>query len=280
MRSFIKLFILIWFLRLVVPAYAIITFGARAEALGGASVALADLSSAQQNIAAFSQVKTTGVTFSSQNKFLVPGFAFNSFALALPTTRYGTFAFSANYFGFDLYNQTKLGIGYARLFGEAFSAGVQFNYFSTALGDIYGSAATMTVEAGIQYKVNKYINIGAHINNPGHAYVSKTLQEHLPVALSLGFSVAFSSKTSIVLALEKSVDSSPVYKGGLEYHILNPFCLRMGLKQQAPMHKGFSYPELSFGFGLKYRKYTIDFVSAWHTVLGMSPGITISYVFK
>jgi len=60
-------------------------------------------------------------------------------------------------------------------------------------------------------------------------------------------------------------------KGGIEYNPTSLIYIRVG---------GSSYPtQAAFGLGVNYNGLKIDISSAYHSILGLSPQIGLSYAF-
>jgi hypothetical protein len=91
---------------------------------------------------------------------------------------------------------------------------------------------------------------------------------------------SFSSKVQFVLDIEKSIDQKPALKGGVEYKVLRPLSLRIGCRHQFTKEIGPAFPVLCSGFGLISKNFSLDVANTWHPVLGISPSLTFSYVFK
>jgi hypothetical protein len=253
--------------------------GARADGLGGAGTALNDFGTAGQNTVAFAFVKHVAAAITIQNAYFISGLSSYSIAMACPFKKVGSFGFQANYFGYVLFNQTKLGLAYAKSFGENLSAAMQFNYLQTSIGDGYGSGDAITIEGGLQYKITKKLTLGLHLYNPLKSKISNLNIEALPVLFQMGIAFNFSQKGLIVLETEKDIAFKAIFKTGVEYELLKSFSLRLGLSHQPAASPGTNYSVASFGFGLKIKQVNLDMASAWHSVLGFKPKITLCYKF-
>ena len=246
--------------------------GARSAGLANASVTFSDLWSSFHNQAGLADLKdvTAGVYF--ENKFLISDLSLKGLAVAIPTTKSGTFALSVTQFGGSLYSEKKAGIGYGKKLSETFSAGVQLDYLSTYIAEDYGTRNSFAVEAGFIAEPIKNLKLGAHLFNPNKAKVAEYADERIPVILRFGASYKFSEKVIISVEEEKDIDLQSVFKAGLEYHVMEAFYLRGGIA---------SNPSLSsFGFGLNINKFVVDFTTSWHQQLGFTPQFALSYVFK
>ncbi|HEY1039312.1 MAG TPA: hypothetical protein VGF30_07915 [Bacteroidia bacterium] len=245
--------------------------GARSAALGGASVTLSDVYSAQNNQAGLGFLSNIAVGAYYENRFLLKQLSYSSFVGALPIKR-GTFGLTYTGFGYSAFRQSKLGLGYGMKLGNSFSAGVQLNYLSYRLGDaFYGKASTFCVEMGLQGKLSKNVIVAAHLYNPNRAKITEYNNEKLPSQLKFGLQYIFSKQLMIVAEAEKGSYTNVNFKGGVEYAPAKEFYLRAGMS---------SYPvQTSFGVGVKLESLKFDLSSSYHNILGFSPQVGLSYVF-
>ena len=246
------------------------TSGARSSALGGNSITQHDVFSVQNNQAGLGFVKTTSVGAFFENRFLVKQLNHSSFLAAIPVKK-GTFGISYNGFGYTQFKQDKFGIAYGILLSENFSVGVQLNYHSLRLGDIYGKTNALTAALGFQGKLSKQVTVAAHVLNPNRTKLADYNNERMPSAIKLGIQYAYSEKLNLQLEADKNSNSKLNFKGGVEYMPAQDFYLRFGVT---------SNPNLfSFGTGFKINSIKIDISSSYHSVLGFSPQVALHSTF-
>jgi hypothetical protein len=244
--------------------------GGRSSAMGSASVSVSDFWSVHNNqagIAGFTN-KAAGIYF--ENRFMMKELSRKVAAFVLPS-RSGVFGVSYINFGSTLYNETKIGLAFARSFGSNFAAGIQLDYLNTHLSENYGNHAAFTFEAGIQARVNKNLAIGAHLFNPLNAKLSGETDERIPAIIRLGASYNFSEELLLTGELEKNIDFKTRIKSGIEYRVVKQAFVRAGITTNPSTY--------TFGFGLDLKKLKADFASTVHQVLGYSPQLSISYYF-
>lgn len=246
------------------------TVGARAAALGGASVTLADVYSAQNNQAGLGFVKNISAGAYYENRFLLKQLGYSSLTAAMPIKK-GTFGLAFNSFGYSAFRQSKLGLGYGMKLSENFSAGVGLNYLSYTIGDIYGKASAFSVELGLQGKLSKQVTVAAHVYNPNRAKITEYNNEKIPSTLKFGIQYTFSKQLLILAEAEKSTYTNINFKGGVEYAPAKEFFIRAGMN---------SYPtQAAFGIGVNLDGLKVDLSSSYHNILGFSPQVGLSYVF-
>ncbi len=246
-------------------------FGGRGAGMGNATVTLYDFWAMSYNQAGLSRLKnpTAGVFF--ENRFLVKELSFGAAAFAIPVNA-GVVGASFTYFGFEYYNETKVGLAYARDFGERFSFGVQLNYQNTGIGESYGNQGNLTFEGGAIFHILPQLAIGMHVFNPLRAKVGDFADERIPTVFKTGLGYTFSDKAMAILEIEKSLNHEPIVKAGIEYRIIEPIYIRGGI--------GTNPSTNSFGFGLNLGNLQLDMATNYHYVLGYSPQVSFIYHFK
>ena len=245
--------------------------GARTQGMGGCGAALRnDFWGVQNNQAALAELETMQFGVFYETRFLLSELGMKAFAAGLPT-RFGTFGLNVNSFGYSLYGESKAGLAYARKLGERFFMGVQLDYFSTRIGENYGSSSTIGGEIGIMAEPVKNLTIGLHLFNPTRSRLSGNLVEHLPTIMRFGMSYKFSERVFVIGEAEKDIDYKASFRAGIEYRPMEEFYIRAGAA---------SGPELvSMGFGVALKKFRLDVATSFHSVLGLSPSIGLQYGF-
>lgn len=245
--------------------------GARSSAMGGASVALSDFWSLQNNQAglAFYNQLSAGAYY--ENRFLTKELSLKSGGVVLPTNS-GVFGLKLSYFGFSQYNESKFGLAYARRLSEKIAVGIQLDYLLASFGNDYGKKGIVTFEIGFLSKINDHLSLGAYIFNPINAKVADYADERLPANIRLGASYAFDDKLMVTAEVEKDTEFDPMAKFGIEYRIIEEIYVRGGIATNPGLY--------SFGFGLNLKNLKLDFSSSIHQVLGYSPQISMIYRIK
>jgi hypothetical protein len=246
-------------------------FGGRAAGMGNAAVTLYDFWAVSHNQAGLASVKRPAAGVYFENRYQVKELSLGAGAFVLPVSS-GVFGASFTYFGFELYNETKVGLAYARHFGERFSAGIQLNYHYTGIGEDYGNEGNLTVEMGIIYRITSHLSLGAHLFNPGQAKIGDYADERIPTIFRTGLAWTFSEKVMLVAETEKNINDPAMFRAGVEYRIIAPLYLRGGIGTHPASN--------SFGFGLVLGNLNIDFATSFHYVLGYSPQLSFIYHFR
>ena len=255
--------------------------GGRAGAMGNATVAFSDFWSVYNNQAGLSRIESITAGINYQNRFLVKELGHNAAGFVLPT-KTGVFGASMQYFGYSLFNETKIGLAYARSFGEKFSTGIQLDYFSRHIAEGYGNASAFTFELGIQTLVSEGVILGVHIFNPVQSGYSGIDSDQIPTVFTLGILYEITDEVLIMVESEKDLDYKPLLRSGLEYRLVEQVCFRLGFSTLPSREgeSGFSAANLfTFGFGYEWNNLVTDLSASIHQTLGWSPGISLYYKF-
>jgi len=245
--------------------------GGKSTAMAGASVTNRDIWSAFNNQAGLASIRNVSAGLIYENKFLLKELGSKAGVFALPVST-GTFALSFSQFGFNLYNENKIGLAYAMPLGRNFTAGVQLDYLLTQLAEDYGHKGLFTFEIGLMAKLSEKMYMGAQIYNPARVKLTDYVEERIPSYISFGMTYIFSKSVNLVAEAEKDINYKPVFRMGVEYEFVKNVYVRTGLA---------SNPSLfSFGFGVNVKKFKIDFGSSRHNALGYSPAISLMYNFN
>lgn len=242
--------------------------GARSNGLGNISILHTDFWSAENNPAALGFQEDWGAGFSYESPYTINNLSYRSGVFAYPTSN-GAFGLSVGQFGYQLYNENKVGLSYGQRLSKTFALGVQLNYLSTKVGEGYGSNSALSGSVGLMAFVNEEITLAAVVVNPNQAKLSTFQDERYPTLLKLGLGYQFSTKVSLLSEVMKDIDYDAIAKVGVEYKALDIIHFRLGYA---------SNPALStFGFGLNYKDFTVDFASGFHSTLGFTPQFSISF---
>src|ERR1035438_7204661 len=129
------------------PAGEYSTIGGRAAGMGFTSVSIADPWSVFNNPAGLSSLYKFSAGIYFENRFLMKELSLKAVYLDIPV-KAGTFGLSCQEFGFNLYNEMKVGLAYGKKLGKSFSAGVQLDYLRIHLAEDLGTKNLFRSEFG------------------------------------------------------------------------------------------------------------------------------------
>lgn len=242
--------------------------GARAIGMGFTGLTFKDVHAVFSNAAGLATLDRASVTAFGEQRFLVEELGTYSFGVALPTNA-GTFGLGVQHFGFEGYNEQRIGLAYARPLSEKLSIGGQFLALNTQIQE-YGSRLALTFAVGLQYQILPKLELATHINSP--ARVEEANGTFLPTVLSVGARYTPSDNVAILLEAEKDIDYPVRTKIGIEYQVADPFYLRFGVATHP------ATVTLGIGYQIADRLW-FDVASGYHEILGFSPAAGIHYKF-
>jgi hypothetical protein len=241
--------------------------GARPIGMGGAFVAIADNAWAIIfNPAGLAQLRGDEIAaFYSPQPFGMIELSLASFALAHPTS-FGEVGLSVNRFGFDLYREVSGILSYANSYRDVFSFGINLTYNSLAIKN-YGSASAIGVDVGILATVTRGLHWGffaANVNAPSIGQA----KERLPQIYASGLS--FSPADGLLLGLDviKDIRYPALLRAGLEYRLVDPVSLRVGV--------GNNPTKFSSGLGIHFSFVHFDYAMTTHPDLGLSHQFSVA----
>ncbi len=253
------------------PAGERVPAGARAQAMGGASVASGDFWALFNNQAGTAWFTGIHIGMSFENRFLLPALTQEYLGLAV-ALKAGTFGIAVNRFGNNQYNELKAGLSFSRKFGHKFSVGVQLHYLRLSINHDYGNKNLISCEIGLMYQAGKHLWLGVQLLNPIPVVVTDSPAEHLPSTFCIGMVYQFSDSFSGLIETEKDFNNPLIIRTGAEYHFARPAYVRVGMST--------SPVSFTFGAGLEFGRFRFDIASGYHQALGFSPSGSIIYTFK
>lgn len=222
------------------------------------------------NQGALAAAKKLSAGVYSERRFLLKALSSYSAALVLPTTS-GNFGLKGDYFGEADYNESSIGLAYARALGTKVAVGVQFNYVGLKAAG-YGSASTLNFDAGFVLHLTTQLNAGLHVYNPVAASWGKEGVEKLPSVYAMGLGYDVSPQVYIGAEAEKIEDQSIGVNAGLHYQIANRLITRIGVQSATSSYY--------FGFGVQLKDFRLDATVSLHPYLGTTPGLLLLYSSK
>ena len=238
--------------------------------LGAYSLQHVDPFSFTANQAALAQLKNHGLGLYAERRFLLSELN-NYTAVAGVTTQSGNFGLKANYSGFSEYNETQIGLAYARKLGTKLDIGAQFNYNGIRIAG-YGNSSAISFEIGSILHISEKLHTGIHINNPIGGEFGKDQQEKLPAVYSLGLGYDASEKFFASFEVEKEEDQPVNVNAGIQYRFIPQLMARAGMSS--------STSSAWLGIGLLIRSFRLDVTASYHSQLGVTPGLLMIFQFN
>lgn len=261
---------LLWLLLGLVPTILTAqgTIGARSFALGQTGTALKDDSWSLFHNPSLLRTDKPTVSFYGMR---YAGFTeITDVAATLSTSNgLGTFAGGLHRYGFELFSETRFNFGYKNSLHQ-FHYGILVNYMHVAQGGGYGSARTVSIDAGLAAEISQRLLLGTMITNLNQATYGNT-DEGLARELSIGLSY--------------SLNDSLLFSGDLVKDVRFPLSLRTGIEfnpvPQLYARSGISTEPVTWtlGFGFEADNLFVNIAIQRHEILGMSPAMDFGMHF-
>jgi hypothetical protein len=251
------------------------TRGARAAALGNASVTLSDVWAVGNNAAGLGQLSRPVVGAYAENRYLLSALNTVAVAAAMPLgvvendkAQNGVVGVELQRFGGKLYNEQRVGAGYGYR-GGLVSVGARVDMLQLSIEGL-GSRRAVALSLGGQAElIPKRLVFGAYLYNLNQAKLTDYQDERVPTVLKAGLSYRPTAKVSFNIETEKDVEQDADFKAGLEYRAIEKLALRAGFRTLTE--------ETTGGLGFQAGALQIDYAAAWHAALGLSQHVGISF---
>lgn len=265
-RKFLLLFFgLIYALSQYKDLNAQAVLGARELAMGQATTALPHSSwSVFANPAMMSGEEST-VSFFGVRYFGLAEITDLAASVTYPT-KIGVLAAGAHRYGYDLFNESRLRVGYKHAI-SGFHYGVVLNYSHVVQGGGYGSAGALGIDIGLAATILPELWIAAKATNINQPTYGSLNDEELPRNLSVGLSYRLSDIALFSTEVFKDVRFPIAYRGGIDVNIIGGLAGRAGITT--------SPQTFSAGFGYISSIWSASVAVQRHenNVLGYSPAV-------
>ncbi len=236
----------------------------------GAYSSHSDVFSFTSNQAALAQLPAFAAGIYGERRFLLNELGHYHAVVALPTHS-GNFGVKTRYFGFSDYNETQVGLAYARKLGNTGAIGAQFNYnVIKAAG--YGKASAVSFEAGTIFHITDKLHTGFHISNPVGGKFGEDQKEKLTSAYTMGFGYDASEIFSLDIEITKEEEQPVNADMGIQYKFSSALWARAGIST--------AVSSAWFGVGFNLQSFRLDVAAAYHPQLGITPGLLLLFVFN
>ncbi|MCW3080815.1 hypothetical protein [Segetibacter sp.] len=242
----------------------------RYAAPGAYSNNFSDIFSATANQASIASLKTGAFGVYGERRFMLNDLASYTAIIAAPTPT-GTFGLQVDYFGSSFFNETELGIIYARKISSAIDIGAKFNYHTIKVAG-YGNVSVFNFDIGAIFHLTEKLISGVHVYNPTSSKLGKTATEKLESIYSWGLGYEVSKQVFIGTEIIKHEGQPVSLIAGLRYDLHARIFIRAGISTGINNN--------SVGVGLNVGFGRIDLNTAYHPQLGFTPGILLLINFK
>jgi len=196
----------------------------------------------------------------------------NTYAAYCEPTSFGSFGAGFSIYGFDLYKETKITIGYGKKISNTFFAGLTSIYHNVSIKN-YGSKGVLIFNLGAIAKLNDKIGFGFVIENISRSTFANESNQ-IPSVLWLGTDLNLGKEISFTAAIRKEIGFNPSIRLGTEYSIIDFLKLRIGVSNEPNTYSG--------GLGILYDFVQADYAISSHSDLGLTHqfGLIIRFTNK
>lgn len=244
--------------------------GARQISIANADVALAnDVFTLFNNPAGLAQLnwKEVGVYYSPA-PFGLTELANGYVAYQQPFT-FGSLGIGGMTYGYELYRESKIILGYSYNYDNILFLGVAVNYQTYSIQN-YGSTGVFYFNLGGLVYILNNLRWGFSTDNINRATVADQ-DDQIPVVFSTGFSFDIIQNFSLNVSLEKDIRYDLSLAFGIDYDIVEYLSLRIGAADNPS--------KFTAGIGINYSILGLDYAFFTHPDLGLThqAGITLSF---
>ena len=270
MRKFYLPFIFILFSSNIFSQAVRQPIAARYIGLGAYSINHVDAFSFTSNQAALAQIKNSAAGIYVEKRFLLSSTNMYS-AIAVLSTKQGNFGLQADYFGYKNYNESQIGLAYARRLGSKLDIGIKFNYYGFRI-PAYGNSSAVNFELGAIAHLSEKLHAGIHAYNPVGGKLSKTDNGKLSSIYKFGIGYEASDKFFVSTEIIKEEDQPVNVDVGVQYNFMKQFFVRAGTSTETTN----SY----VGAGVSWKNFRLDISGSYHQQLGFTPGLMLIVNFN
>ncbi|MBI1938110.1 MAG: hypothetical protein HYS25_08280 [Ignavibacteriales bacterium] len=193
----------------------------------------------------------------------------NAFGVYAEPTEIGSFGGGFMIYGFELYKETKIALGFGRKINNKFSAGVTAVYKNLSIKN-YGSRGYFLFNIGAAYSLQKNLQIGFAAENITRTSTSDD-DNQFPVILSAGIGYKVIDELTAFISASKELDYNASVRFGAEYKPVDFLHLRFGTTTEPDIFSG--------GVGVIYNFVEADYAVTSHPDLGLTHqfGITLRF---
>lgn len=182
---------------------------------------------------------------------------------------FGSIGVGAMTYGFELYRENKISIGFSYNYLNKFFAGAAVNLHTVSIKN-YGSDNTFYLNIGGLFYLTQNFRLGFSVQNLNRASFGNE-KDNIPLIYNTGFSYGVMEDLTFNLAVEKDIRYNYSLRGAIEYYLLEYLSLRSGFSNEPSSY--------SAGIGINYSYFSLDYAFFTHTDLGLThqAGLIISF---
>lgn len=218
-----------------------------------------------------STLKTLELSYS--NRYMVKELGTISTSFQYPNETLSTGLFLST-FGYDEYRETMLRLAVGKKLGEHWSLGVGFQYSFVQTAMLEHTPARLSTDIGVLYLPVEKLSVGLLIKDFPSVKLNQQgvdLDCFRAFAIQAGFQYEVLEHTLMAFYVGTDQDYRITGGLGIEYTFMEQFYLRGGVKISPLLP--------TFGIGYVLKSFRLDAAALYHTVLGVSLAVGLSFHF-
>jgi hypothetical protein len=217
-------------------------------------------------------VEKSEVAVHYDNRFQLSELSTKSIQVAFANRHINT-GVSLSQFGYSLYQEFLLGVGWSKNYSNKFSMGLQFNYFTSYFEASNTYRAALLVQFGLLVRLSQGFNLGFSCFNPFQSNIkAEFVIQRLPSIFNLGTEFFFSPELVWRSQIDKELSSNYRFATGFEYAMIPSVAVKLGAYLS-------DYLVPCLGLGLNKEAFGLSFNTEIHPLLGISPNMGLRYQF-
>jgi hypothetical protein len=224
----------------------------------------------QYNQAALASLKDLSAGIFGSRRYMLEELQDLNAAIVIPSPS-GHFGLAASYVGSAIFHETHLGLAYARMITSKLDLGIQLNYHAVSKSGNVGITG-IGWELGLLFHLSPTFFIGIHAKNAAGAKWMDKERSPMPARYSTGFGFTLSEKVSFGVEMSKEENELPDLNAGVRYKPCHDIIVSAGISSTGSI--------MWMGAAFSRKRTRIDIVSGYHPLLGISPGISITFTIK
>lgn len=242
--------------------------------IANTSVAVQNEWNAFQNTSALAHIENIEVSAQYENKFMLKELSTSSIQAGLHT-KYVNVGLAYSFHGYSVYNEMIAGLGLARNFGDMFSMGVQFNYYTAyfSAADESRYRGTVLTQFGVSSRIFPKFTVGFHTFNPFQTNIkTENTEKRIPSIFSIGSNYEFAENLFWLTQIDKEVSGKFRFATGFEYTMIEQLTVKLGAY-------GHDYLVPALGLGVHLGKFHFNMNAEMHPQLGLNTLGNLKYRF-
>lgn len=242
--------------------------GAGSAGLGGSSVMLEDLWAVINNPAGIAGRSHVSLGTSLEQRYFMKKLGNYALAMAFPAAN-GCFGLGAVFSGYGSWIDQRLIFGYGRRFGQRLMTGINLVYIYQKAGDESPAMHQVSYHIGAIVNLSDRFSLGFSTFNPFGFYYKSKPYATLPGNIRMGMAYRYSREFLLTIEVDKEMEHSPIIMTGCEITFKELIFIRLGIRALPVQY--------SFGTGVRYHRFLLEFSSWYHQYLGFTPLVSIQY---